>query len=148
MTLQLCEIIQKYYAKIAIVFSGCAGFHVHVMDFTYSDWVPYRWHDPLWAQAAARFKFTKLLQKQTHVFDRAHFTVSVDPMRAVTVPNTANGKTGLICRFIATPKDLELLSIAALLDSSKVFPCNSHLETLNESVKSCAKNSGEVAVRR
>jgi len=28
MTLQLCEVIQKYYAKIAIVFSGRAGFHV------------------------------------------------------------------------------------------------------------------------
>ena len=35
--LQLCEIIQKCCAKIAIVFSGCAGFHVHVMDFNYYD---------------------------------------------------------------------------------------------------------------
>ncbi|MGD0978213.1 MAG: hypothetical protein ABR962_03630 [Candidatus Bathyarchaeia archaeon] len=39
--------------------------------------------------------------------DRAHFTVSVDPMRVVTVPNTVNGKTGLICTFIGSPRDLE-----------------------------------------
>jgi len=78
----------------------------------------------------------------------AHFTVSVDPMRVVTVPNTVNGKTGLICRFIGTPKDLELLGIAELLDMSKVFPCNSHLETQSESVKSCAKNLGGAAVQR
>ena len=51
---------------------------VHVMDFTYSDWFQYHWNDPIWAHHAARFKFTKLLQKQTHCFDRAHFTVSVD----------------------------------------------------------------------
>lgn len=88
LTLHLCEAVKRYYSKIAIVFSGCAGFHVHVMDFNYYDWVQYHWKDPLWAHHAARFKFTKLLQKQTHVFDRAHFTVSVDPMRVVTVSNT------------------------------------------------------------
>lgn len=41
LTLQLCQVIQRYYRKIAIVFSGCAGFHVHVMDFNYYDWVHY-----------------------------------------------------------------------------------------------------------
>ncbi len=152
LTLHLCEAIKQYYSKLAVVFSGCQGFHVHVMDFNYWDWVPYRWKEPLWAHHAARFKFTKLLQKQTHVFVRKHFTVSVDPMRVVTVPNTLNGKTGLICRFIGTPKDLELLTIPELLDMSKAFPAPSYPETLegslskedcNGSMKSCAKNSAE-----
>jgi hypothetical protein len=150
-TLQLCEIIQQYYRKIAIVFSGCAGFHVHVMDFDYYDWVHYHWNDPIWAHAAAR-KFTKLLQKQTHCFDRAHFTVSVDPMRVVTVPNTINGKTGLVCRFIGTPKDLELLTIDEVLDMFKAFPVQSYPEALegpsvgcNGPMKSCAKNMAEAA---
>jgi DNA primase catalytic subunit len=151
-TLQLCEVILKYYSKIAIVFSGCAGFHVHVMDFNYYDWVHYHWNDPIWAHHAARFKFTKLLQKQTHCFDRAHFTVSVDPMRVVTVPNTLNGKTGLVCRFIGTPIDLELLSIDELLEMSKAFPVHGYPEALegssvshNGPMKSCAKNSAEAA---
>jgi hypothetical protein len=124
------------------------------MDFNYHDWVHYHWKDPLWAHSAARFKFTKLLQKQTHCFDRAHFTVSVDPMRVVTVPNTINGKTGLVCKFVGTPKDLELLTISELLDMSKAFPVQSYPEALensrsNESpngpMKSCAKNMAEAA---
>ena len=134
LTLQLCEIIRQYYSKMAVVFSACAGFHVHVMDFDYHDWVSYREKDPIWCHSASRFKFTRLLQKQAHVFDRAHFTVSVDPMRVVTVPNTVNGKTGLVCRFIGTPKDLELLTIPEVLDMSKAFPVSSHSEPLENSV--------------
>jgi DNA primase catalytic subunit len=38
LALQLCEVIGRYYSRIAIVFSGCGGFHVHVMDFDYHDW--------------------------------------------------------------------------------------------------------------
>jgi hypothetical protein len=59
------------------------------------------------------------LQKQTHVFDRVHFTVSVDPMRVVTVPNTINGKTGLVCRFIGSPKQLEKLTVPEIVEMSK-----------------------------
>jgi DNA primase catalytic subunit len=153
LTLQLCEVIQRYYSKLAIVFSGCAGFHVHVMDFDYHDWAPYREDDPIWCHTAARFKFTKLLQKQTHVFDRTHFTVSVDPMRVVTVPNTINGKTGLICRFIGSPKDLDRLTIPEVLEMSKTFPVHGYPESLdspsmdsNGSMKSCAKNRVKAAL--
>ncbi len=153
LTLQVCEVIQKYYSKIAVVFSGCAGFHIHVMDFNYYDWVHYHWNDPIWAHHAARFKFTKVLHKQTHVFDRAHFTLSVDPMRIVTVPNTLNGKTGLICRFIGTPKDLELLTIPDLLELCKTFP-PSYPEALdspsvdsNGPMKTSAKNTVGAAMQ-
>jgi DNA primase catalytic subunit len=139
LTLQLCEVIGRYYRDIAIVFSGCAGFHVHVMDFDYHDWCSYDWNDPVWCHHAARFKFTKLLQKQTHVFDRAHFTVSVDPMRVVTVPNTVNGKTGLICTFIGAPRDLERLAISEVLDLSKTFP-HGYPETLESSVSNMSPN--------
>jgi hypothetical protein len=39
--------------------------------------------------------------------------------RALTVPNTVNGKTGLTCPFIGSPKDLELLTIPEVLEMSK-----------------------------
>jgi DNA primase catalytic subunit len=119
LTLHLCEAIKQYYSHMTVVFSGCQGFHVHVIDFDYHDWVQYREQDPLWCHHASRFKFTKLLQKQTHVFDRVHFTVSVDPMRVVTVPNTINGKTGLVCRFIGSPKQLEKLTVPEIVEMSK-----------------------------
>jgi hypothetical protein len=118
------------------------------MDFDYHDWAPYREKDPIWCHAASRFKFTKLLQKQTHVFDRVHFTVSVDPMRVVTVPNTVNAKTGLICRFIGSPYVLERLAIPDLLKLCKTFPSypeilesSGQTEGSNGSMKPCAKNN-------
>jgi hypothetical protein len=123
------------------------------MDFDYHDWAPYRMRDPIWCHAASRFKFTKLLQKQTHVFDRVHFTVSVDPMRVVTVPNTVNGKTGLICTFMGSPRELEKLTIPEVLDKSKTF-LHGYPETLETplikegttgSMKSCAKNQVRAA---
>jgi len=110
----------------------------------------YREKDPIWCHSASRFKFTKLLQKQTHVFDRKHFTVSVDPMRVVTVPNTVNGKTGLVCSFIGDSEDFERLTIPELLDKSKESArFHSYPEVLesplsregpNGPMKSCAKN--------
>jgi len=155
LTLQVCEAIEKYYAKVAVVFSGRLGFHIHVLDFDYHDWAGYREDDPVWCHSAARFKFTKLLQKQTHVFDRAHFTVSVDPMRIVTVPNTLNGTTGLVCRYLGNRKDLERLAISELLERAKEFckfhsypePLESPLARVecNGAMKSCAKNLAEAA---
>jgi hypothetical protein len=92
---------------------------------------------------------------QTHVFGRAHFTVIVDPMRVVTVPNTVNAKTGLICRFLGSPKDLEILTISEVLEMSKTFPVHGHLEALENSsvscngpMKSCAKKLAEATWQR
>jgi len=73
-------------------------------------------------------------------------------MRVVTVPNTINGKTGLVCKFIGTPKDLELVTIDEILEMSKTFPVHGYPEALegssvgcNGPMKSCAKNMAEVA---
>jgi hypothetical protein len=153
LTLQLCEIIEKYYSRLAVVFSGRMGFHV--LDFNYRDWVRYRERDPIWCHHASRFKLTKLLQKQTHVFDRAHFTVSVDPMRLVTVPSTLNARTGLVCSFIGDEKDLERLTIQEILGKSREFakfhgypePLESSVakQGSNGAVESCAKNLAEAA---
>ena len=162
LTLQVCEAIENYYSKLAIVFSGRAGFHVHVLDFHYRDWAGYRERDPIWCHQTSRFRFTRLLQNQTFVFDRSHFIVSVDPMRVVTVPNTLNAKTGLTCSFVGSQKDLEKLSITDLLEKSMAFSkFNSYPEPLegflkkqagsnrvsyrsrNGAVKNCAKNAAE-----
>jgi DNA primase catalytic subunit len=119
LTLQACYEIENYYSELAVVFSGKSGFHIHVLDFDYRDWVNYREKDPLWCHSASRFKFTKFLQPATHVFDRVHFTVSCDPLRLVTVPNTLNASTGLVCRFVGDRKDMEKQTILNLLEKSK-----------------------------
>jgi DNA primase catalytic subunit len=125
LTLDLCDAIEKYYSRLTIVFSGRMGFHVHVLDFDYRDFVSFREMDPIWCHHASRFKFTRLLQKQTHVFNRAHFNVSVDPMRVVTVPNTLNAKTGLICSYLGDRKNFEKFTIRQILERSKSF-CKFH----------------------
>jgi hypothetical protein len=74
-------------------------------------------------------------------------------MRVITVPNTVNGKTGLICRFIGLPKDLELLTIPELLEMSKRSQFQGYPEALggssmgsNGPMKSCAKNQARAAM--
>lgn len=121
LTLSVCEAVERYYSDLAIVFSGSRGFHVHVLDFNYRDTISFREDDPLWVHHASRYRFTSLLQRQTGVFDRWHFSVSVDPMRVVTVPNTLNAKTGLVCSYLGDRKTFEKQTVRQILEKSKSF---------------------------
>lgn len=120
-TLYLIEVLEKYYNKFAVVFSGRSGFHVHVLDFNFRDWVSYREDNPIWCHSASRFRLTRLLNKQVQVFDRYHFNVSVDPMRMITVPNTINGETGLRCTYLGDGKAFAKLTIPDIINCSKLF---------------------------
>lgn len=115
LTVQACESIEEYYSNIAIVFSGRRGFHIHVLDFDFRDWTRYNERNPIKSHEAARFKFSKTIALETYVFDRHHFTLSVDPMRVVSVPNSLNAETGLKCLYIGRRKDLEKTTINSLL---------------------------------
>jgi hypothetical protein len=42
-------------------------------------------------------------------------------MRIVTVPNTLNGETGLVCLYIGDGKDLEKLAVADLVEKAKSY---------------------------
>ena len=115
LTIQACLQIEEYYSKIAIVFSGRSGFHIHVLDFDLRDWTHCDYRNLIKSHEVARFKFSKIISLQTYCFDRAHFILSVDPMRIITVPNSLNGETGLKCIYIGDGKDLELHSIENIL---------------------------------
>jgi hypothetical protein len=117
------------------------------LDFDYKDWARYRETDPIWCHSASRFKFTKLLELETRVFNRAHFTLSVDPMRLITVPNTLNGETGLICSLIGRRKDLEKLTISNILDKSKPLKSfTGYPEPFSQAMIKLAKNTAKVAM--
>jgi hypothetical protein len=118
LAVQACEAIEEYYSDIAIVFSGRRGFHIHVLDFDARDWAAYNEHDPIKSHEAARFKFSRIIDLETYVFDRRHFILSVDPMRVVSVPNSLNAETGLKCLFIGGRRDLENTAINSLLHRS------------------------------
>lgn len=110
-----CERVEEYYSDIAVVFSGRRGFHVHVLDFNLRDWTHYNGKNPIKSHEVARHKFTKIISLETCVFDRAHFILSVDPMRVVSVPNSLNAETGLICSHVGSRKDLEAKSVYNLV---------------------------------
>ena len=120
MTLQLCEVIESYYKKIHIVFSGRKGFHIWVQDFNLKDWTYYNERKPIKSHEVARLKFSSILAAQSYVFDNYHFPISVDPMRILAVPNTLNAESGLTCQYIGNRKDLEARSAAKIIESSSL----------------------------
>ncbi|MCW4040126.1 MAG: hypothetical protein NWE83_05165 [Candidatus Bathyarchaeota archaeon] len=65
--------------------------------------------------ASARYKYASKVLPGT-VWDTSHFIVSVDPMRVITVPNTLNLDTGLICLHIGSPNDLDHTNILSMLE--------------------------------
>jgi hypothetical protein len=121
LTLQACQQIEDYYSDLSVIFSGKNGFHIHVHDFNIRDWTRYNWKNPIKSHEVARFKFTKILNFDVDCFDRHHFIVSTDPMRIITVPETLNAESGLVCHYLGDGKDLERQSIEYIIKSSIPF---------------------------
>ncbi|MBO3754275.1 MAG: hypothetical protein FGF53_05290 [Candidatus Brockarchaeota archaeon] len=118
-TIRLTELVEENYENIAIVFSGARGFHIHVLDFNVRDWTHYNEHDPVKSHEVARFRYTLHLARQLDArFDEPHFTLSVDPVRIISVPQTLNASTGLVCRLIGSRVDLERKSASRILDEA------------------------------
>ena len=116
MTLRLCDRILEDYSNIQIVFSGKRGFHVWVMDFDYKRYVRPNPRDPFKTQASARYKYARTLTE--HPWDRAHFILSCDPLRVMTVPNSLNLETGLVCLRVGSPWVLENLDMRRLVEKA------------------------------
>lgn len=151
MTVQLCEKIENYYSRIAIVFSGRLGFHVYALDFDIRDFTHYDARNPIKSHEVARFRFSKILALETFVYDRSHFILTVDPMRVLSVPNSLNATSGLICSYIGNRKDLEAQTINGIIDrANPALLIHGHAEPekamkLFERVKKDGLNSGSVA---
>jgi len=111
--------LEWHYSDVHIVFSGKNGFHIHVLDFDIRDWTKFNYRNLVKTHEVARFKFSKIISVQTYCYDRAHFILSVDPMRIITVPSTLNAETGLVCTYIGDRKDLELQTAENIIVKSQ-----------------------------
>jgi hypothetical protein len=118
-TLRVLEKITENYRDVHVVFSGKQGFHVHVWDFDVRDWTHYDERNPVKSQEVARYLYTRHIKSVCGGFDDHHFTLSCDPLRVVTFPESLNGRTGLICSYLGGPKDFENTSISDVLWRSK-----------------------------
>ncbi|MGB9622530.1 MAG: hypothetical protein ACPL07_01675, partial [Candidatus Bathyarchaeia archaeon] len=75
--------------------------------------------DPVKSHEAARLKYILHLAWQLDTrFDEPHFTLSIDPMRVISVPHTLNASTRLVCRPVWRRVELERKSIARVLDEA------------------------------
>jgi DNA primase catalytic subunit len=115
LTLHICEAIEENYRDIQIVFSGRRGFHIHVLNFDFRDWTHYNPKNPIKSHEVARFKYTKNLSSCCYGFNRPHFIVATDPMRIISLPNSLNGESGLVCLPLGNRKSFEKLNIESLI---------------------------------
>jgi DNA primase catalytic subunit len=111
--------IRENYSDISVVFSGKRGFHIHVRDFKVRDWTHYDLSNPIKSHEVARYTYTLYLQSALGRYSRYHFILSSDPMRIMTLPNTLNGKTGLVCFEVGSPEDFEALTLETVVQKSE-----------------------------
>ena len=98
LTSKLLDLVEINYKDIIIVFSGRHGFHIHVRDFKVRDWTFYDPGKPLKSHEVARRKYVEMLNEYApEAFDKSHYVLSCDVTRVMTLPETLNGETGLIC---------------------------------------------------
>jgi len=92
------------------------GSCARVLDFDVRDWTFYCEDDPLKSHEVARFKYTKHVGEVVKGgFDRSHFILSSDVLRIITVPDSLNGETGLICTLLESPFDFRELTIPEIM---------------------------------
>jgi hypothetical protein len=135
-TLYTLDEIEKNYRKIQIVFSGRRGFHIHVQDFDYRDWTYCNERDLIKSHEVARYKYTMHLSSMKHGFNRAHFVLSTDPMRIISLPYSLNAVGELVCITIGDRRDLEKLNIGGLTTLASPYPyINAHPEPYESTSK-------------
>ena len=117
-TYVLVDKILENYDDVRLVFSGKRGFHIHVLDFNLRDWTRYNERNPIKSHEVAGLKYTRHLKAGCGGFDRHHYTLSVDPMRVISLPESLNARTGLICRYIGGPREFEELHLTNLVRES------------------------------
>ena len=120
LTLRVLEEIEENYSDIRLVFSGRQGFHIHVFDFMIEDWTRVEERNLLKSHEVARFLYTsQLSEKIPEAFDKAHFTLSCDPMRVISMPGSLNALTGVSCSYLGDPKQFKRLSVEEILRKAR-----------------------------
>ena len=120
LTLEVLSCLECYYNDIHLMFSGKNGFHIHVRDFKIQDWTYYDSARPWKSHEVARRKLVTVLKEHSpRAFDHAHYVLSVDTMRVITLPESLNGETGLICRYLGAPDSFREQTVSSIVEDAK-----------------------------
>jgi DNA primase catalytic subunit len=113
-------VIEENYSDIRVVFSGRQGFHIPVFDFKIEDHTHIDESNLLKSHEVARFKYTsQLAEAVPQAFDRSHFTLSCDPMRVISMPESLNAETGCACSYLGDSKQFRRLSVGKILRKAR-----------------------------
>ena len=119
LTIKMLDLVERDYKYTDVTFSGHHGFHVWVHNFRPQQLTYYDPLNPLKSHEVARRKYVEYLKLyEPRVFDKAHYVLSCDVTRVMTVPETLNGKTGLVCNNYSSD-ELRALSIEEIVDNAR-----------------------------
>ena len=114
------DVVSENYSDVRVVFSGKRGFHVHVLDFEVWDWTRYDERNPLRSHEVARFLYSLELQCQVRdLFDKSHFKLSSDVMRVISIPESLNGESGLVCSYLGGPKEFSGMKVEEIIKKAR-----------------------------
>ena len=114
------DVVSENYSDVRVVFSGKRGFHVHVLDFEVRDWTRYDERNPLRSHEVARFLYSLELQRQVRdLFDKSHFKLSSDVMRVISIPESLNGESGLVCSYLGGPKEFSGMKVEEIIKKAR-----------------------------
>jgi hypothetical protein len=117
---KVLAVIEENYSDIKIVFSGRHGFHLHVFDFKIEDHTHIDERNLLKSHEVARFRYTsQLAEAVPQAFDRSHFTLSCDPMRVISIPESLNAEAGCTCSYLGDSKQFRRMSVDEILRKAK-----------------------------
>ena len=114
------DAVTENYNDVRVVFSGKRGFHIHVMDFEVRDWTCYDERNPLRSHEVARFLYSLELQRQVRdLFDESHFKLSSDVMRVISLPESLNGESGLVCSYLGGPNEFSGMKVEEIIKKAR-----------------------------
>jgi DNA primase catalytic subunit len=120
LTVKILNLLEYNYSDIRVVFSGRAGFHIHVLDFRIDDWTKINEKNLLKSHVVARFKYVSMLAEEVpKAFDKSHFVLSCDTQRVISMPESLNAKTGLLCSYLGDSDEFRNLSIDDILRKAR-----------------------------
>jgi DNA primase catalytic subunit len=120
LTIKILNLLEYNYSDIRIVFSGRAGFHIHVIDFRIDDWTKVNEKNLLKSHEVARFKYVSMLAEEApKAFDKSHFVLSCDTQRVMSMPESLNAKTGLLGSYLGDSDEFRYLTIDDILRKAR-----------------------------
>ncbi len=74
LTLEVLDVVQRYYNDVRVVSSGSKGYHINCLGYEVTDWTHYDSRNPLKSHEVATRRFTEVVKETCpNAFDESHY---------------------------------------------------------------------------